>query len=81
MTWTEFRPILRKQFGDNIGYYNDLRKGYRRIKIHPKGPAVRVKDILEFVKSVDSSLDAREYVYTEGNWRCKSAVIRFVENN
>ena len=46
MTWTELRPILRKQFGDNIGYYNDLRKGYRRIKIHPKGPAVRVKDIL-----------------------------------
>jgi hypothetical protein len=78
MTWTELRPILQKQFGNNIGYYNDLRKSYRRIKIHPKGPNVRVKDILDFIKSVDSTLDAGEYVYTEGNWRCISAVVKFV---
>jgi len=41
LNWTTLRNDLRKQFGNEFAYYNDLNKTNRRIKIyHIKKPSL-----------------------------------------
>lgn len=82
MTWKELKPILYERFDNKLHYYNDLRKGYRRIKIFRHlCSGIQYSDIVDFVKSIDSSLEVGIYTYREGEYECDSVVIKFAIEN
>ena len=60
MNWKTLRPLLRQEFGQNFGFYNDLYKsGTRRIKIRTD-----IKDVytvFNYIKNTCPELDVNIY--------------------
>lgn len=54
MNWKELRPMLRKKFGNDFYFYNDLyRSGIRRIKICTS----KFSDMYSYIKCLDPKID------------------------
>ena len=71
MNWKELRPVLRKKFGENFGFYNDLYKsGTRRIKIETSNPS----DMCFYIKALSPELDVKLYNGTTGKGRAKVTI-------
>jgi hypothetical protein len=78
MNWTELRPLLRKQYGDKINFFNDkYRSGTRRIKIYGVDP----NKIKRFIRKQDSNLIVNDYdwMYGGGIRTIKCVVVNFSE--
>jgi hypothetical protein len=59
MTWTELRPKLRGQFGNNFSFYNDKYKsGKRRIKISTSHP----HKFISYIKEIAPELDVKVWI-------------------
>jgi hypothetical protein len=63
MNWKTLRPLLRQEFGQNFGFYNDLYKsGNRRIKI--RTDIKDVDKIFNYIKSICPELNVNIYEET-----------------
>jgi len=66
MNWTQLRLKLRKEFGNQFGFYNDkYRSGVRRVKIY----GMDLKELKQFILKQDPNLNVNDY-----NWRHYSGV-------
>lgn len=66
MNWIQLRLKLRKEFGNQFGFYNDKRgNGVRRVKIY----GMDLKELKRFILKQDSSLNVNDY-----NWKHYSGV-------
>jgi hypothetical protein len=72
MNWTQLRVKLRKEFGNQFGFYNDkYRSGVRRVKIY----GMDLKELKQFIREQDSNLNVSDY-----NWgTVKCVVVNFSE--
>jgi len=60
MNWKTLRPLLRQEFGQNFGFYNDLYKsGTRRIKI--RTDIKDVDKIFNYIKTTCPELNCNIY--------------------
>ena len=60
MNWIQLRLKLRKEFGNQFGFYNDKRgNGVRRVKIY----GMDLNELKRFILKQDSSLNVNDY-----NW-------------
>jgi hypothetical protein len=60
MNWIQLRLKLRKEFGNQFGFYNDkYRSGIRRVKIY----GMDLNELKQFILKQDSSLNVNDY-----NW-------------
>jgi hypothetical protein len=60
MNWKTLRPLLRQEFGQNFGFYNDLYKsGTRRIKI--RTDKQDVDKIFNYIKNTCPELNVNIY--------------------
>lgn len=82
MNWTQLRPLLREQYGNKFGFYNDkYRSGKRRIKIRCNG--VNQSVMKQFILEQDSSLEMYDYDFIPFigngamNYRANCIVIYF----
>ena len=78
MNWTELRPLLRKQYGDRIGFFNDKhRSGKRRVKIYGVDP----NEMKQFIREQDSSLEVNDYDWMHmcSTHTIKCVVVNFSE--
>ena len=67
MNWIQLRLKLRKEFGNQFGFYNDKRRnGVRRVKIYGTIDRTELK---QFILKQDSSLNVNDY-----NWKHYSGV-------
>jgi hypothetical protein len=74
MNWKTLRPLLRQEFGQNFGFYNDLYKsGTRRIKIRTHN----VEDIYNFIKNISPELNLNIYNETVYNHNFNSITIHY----
>ncbi len=63
MNWKTLRPLLRQEFGQNFGFYNDLYKsGTRRIKI--RTDKQDVDKIFNYIKNISPELNVNIYEET-----------------
>ena len=63
MNWKTLRPLLRQEFGQNFGFYNDLYKsGTRRIKI--RTDKQDVDKIFNYINSICPELNVNIYEET-----------------
>ena len=78
MNWTQLRVKLRKEFGNQFGFYNDkYRSGVRRVKIY----GMDLKELKQFILKQDSSLNVNDYDWKQ-DWSCstmKCVTIHFSE--
>jgi hypothetical protein len=78
MNWTELRPKLRKEFGNQFGFFNDkYRSGTRRVKIY----GVSQDELKKFILKQDVSLNVNDYDWKQ-DWSCsttKCVTIHFNE--
>lgn len=60
MNWIQLRLKLRKEFGNQFGFYNDKRgNGVRRVKIY----GMDLNELKRFILKQDSNLNVNDY-----NW-------------
>ena len=60
MNWIQLRLKLRKEFGNQFGFYNDKRgNGVRRVKIY----GMDLNELKQFILKQDSNLNVNDY-----NW-------------
>lgn len=60
MNWKTLRPLLRQEFGQNFGFYNDLYKsGTRRIKI--RTDKQDVDKVFNYIKNTCPELNVNIY--------------------
>ena len=60
MNWIQLRLKLRKEFGNQFGFYNDkYRSGTRRVKIY----GMDLNELKQFILKQDSNLNVNDY-----NW-------------
>ena len=79
MNWTELRQTLRKQYGDEFGFFNDKRRnGTRRVKIYGN---IDLTELKQFISKQDPNLEVYDYDWIQGV-SCgviKSVVVHFNE--
>ena len=76
MNWKTLRPLLRQNFGQNFGFYNDLYKsGTRRIKI--RTDIKDVDKIFNFIKNISPELNVNIYEETVFLYTFNSITIHY----